>query len=202
MSSPLSTVLIGTGDAHLWHWMEKISAFFSFWIELLSISGFHLKPRKSISLLLLKPDCSFIWTRTTEMRLGEKGEVMGFSWFPEYRILLCPNVPFLFPEQSIIAWWYEKKLQYFIKDSQTMGTYQVSCRFQKEFSGCQNKCLTSLCPGRRACWALPQREGGSLHSTRIFVDSLSPSAKFWREMICRTVPCSGNCQEKHKDSIL
>lgn len=38
----------------------------------------------------------------------EKGEVMGFSWFPENWISLHPNVPFLFLAQSIIAWWYEK----------------------------------------------------------------------------------------------
>lgn len=40
--------------------------------------------------------------------VGEKGEVMGFSWFPENCISLHPNVPFLFLAQSIIAWWYEK----------------------------------------------------------------------------------------------
>lgn len=198
-------VLIGTGDAHLWHGMGKISAFFSFWIELLSMSGFHLKPRKSISVLLLKLDCSFIWTRTTEMRLGRRGRWWDFPDFLKTGFRCTQMFHFCFWHKALLP-GDMKKLQYFIKDSQTMGIYQVSRRFQKEFPGCQNKCLSSLCPGRRACWALPQGEGGgeggSLHSTRIFVDSLSPSAKFWKEMICRTVPCSGNCQEKHKDSIL
>lgn len=85
-------LLIGTGDAHLWNWTGKIWAFSSFWIELLSLSNVHSKQGKSISLLLMKLNCSFTWTRTREMK---RGKATSFPLLPKTRISLCPNFLFL-----------------------------------------------------------------------------------------------------------
>lgn len=104
------------------------------------------------------------WSLTAHLHEQERekwsgGRQLHFPYFPKPGFP-CAQIFYSYFWQSSIAWWQEKK--YSISSvSQTMGTYQVSCRFQKEFSGCQNKCLISLCPGRRTCWVLPQGLGGS-----------------------------------------